>query len=331
MAGAGAAVCAVCGMQAHPRWLGACPGVRVYTWAEIPEAFATKTQLVREGLRVAGYPAGCYITWRRKAVVLLYDRTAAQPKRTLSEKQQAALTRSIAALQASRTCTCCHDRVQSKSFLYAVDEGERLCRECLQDWGRELDERDVCRWAAGLLAGKDGDEPVTLRILDTETTGLYRDAEVIEVAILDARGRVLVDTRIKPQESIPAEATAIHGLTDADIANAPTLPEVWPHIWRALRGTLVLAYNAEFDERMRVQSAARYGLTRPVWRWSCLMEACTAFSWDGQHYMSLAAMAFWLHVPSGRHRARGDAQAALGVLRALAQRANRSTSANSRG
>jgi DNA polymerase-3 subunit epsilon len=31
-------------------------------------------------------------------------------------------------------------------------------------------------------------------ILDTETTGLGRDAEICEIAVIDARGRILVDT-----------------------------------------------------------------------------------------------------------------------------------------
>ena len=48
-------------------------------------------------------------------------------------------------------------------------------------------------------------------ILDTETTGLYDDAEIVEISIIDENGGVLLDTLVKPLKPIPAEATAIHG------------------------------------------------------------------------------------------------------------------------
>jgi hypothetical protein len=51
--------------------------------------------------------------------------------------------------------------------------------------------------------------------LGTETTGIDGDAEVIEIAIIDIRGYVLLDTLIRPQGDIPAEATAIHGINAA--------------------------------------------------------------------------------------------------------------------
>ena len=58
--------------------------------------------------------------------------------------------------------------------------------------------------------------------LDTETTGLGPADQVVEIAVLDAEGAVVFHSLVKPTVPIPAEATAIHGIRDEDVAGAPT-------------------------------------------------------------------------------------------------------------
>jgi hypothetical protein len=82
----GRTVCRVCGLswrRSAPAWLAWCPGVTIYDFVAIPAELATKTQLAREGLRLSRdtTPSGCYVAWTRKAVVPLYDRRQAIPKR----------------------------------------------------------------------------------------------------------------------------------------------------------------------------------------------------------------------------------------------------------
>ncbi len=96
--------------------------------------------------------------------------------------------------------------------------------------------------------------------LDTETTGLGAHDEVIEIAIVDAEGRPVVNTLIRPQGEVPPEASRVHGLTTAMLQGAPTWPEVWPQIQAAMAGRLVLIYNADYDVRLMQQTAARYGM-----------------------------------------------------------------------
>ena len=50
-------------------------------------------------------------------------------------------------------------------------------------------------------------------VLDTETTGIGSSAEVIDLAVVDTTGTVRLDTLIMPNDNIPAEASAVHGLT----------------------------------------------------------------------------------------------------------------------
>ena len=59
-------------------------------------------------------------------------------------------------------------------------------------------------------------------ILDTETTGLSIEDEIIEIAILNSAGDLLYNQGVKPSQPIPPEVTAIHGITDADVENCPT-------------------------------------------------------------------------------------------------------------
>ena len=50
-------------------------------------------------------------------------------------------------------------------------------------------------------------------ILDTETTGLGKAAEVVEIAIVDTTGATRLNTVVMPVGRINSEASDIHGLT----------------------------------------------------------------------------------------------------------------------
>jgi DNA polymerase III epsilon subunit-like protein len=83
--------------------------------------------------------------------------------------------------------------------------------------------------------------------LDTETTGLGDGAEIVELCVLDHAGRVVVDTLVKPRRRIPPEASRLHGITGAMVANAPTWADVWPDVEAALTGQRVAIYNADYS------------------------------------------------------------------------------------
>ena len=58
-------------------------------------------------------------------------------------------------------------------------------------------------------------------IVDTETTGLGDDAEIVEIAVVDSQGSIVFDSLVKPSRPIPREASDIHGITNAAVAGAP--------------------------------------------------------------------------------------------------------------
>ncbi len=91
--------------------------------------------------------------------------------------------------------------------------------------------------------------------LDTETTGLTAKDEVVEIAVIDHDGGILVNELVRPARKIPADATGIHGITNEMVANALTWPVLWVSKVRpALFGRTIAIFNASFDLRMMVQS-----------------------------------------------------------------------------
>ncbi len=89
--------------------------------------------------------------------------------------------------------------------------------------------------------------------IDTETTG--RDSttdRVVELAAVVFRDGVVVARQgwlIQPGIPIPAEVTAIHGISDDDVRESPRFEQVLPEFLAMLEGNLPLAYNADFDRR----------------------------------------------------------------------------------
>ncbi|TXH79101.1 3'-5' exonuclease [Thauera aminoaromatica] len=174
-------------------------------------------------------------------------------------------------------------------------------------------------------------------ILDTETTGLGDDAEVVELALIDCAGAVLLDTLVRPSGPVPAEAAAIHGITDAMLAEAPTWSAIHARFCDLVEGRQVVIYSREFDTRVISQTARRYGLPAPQGfdlvldhgPIHCAMQAYARFrgEWNaekGQYrWQKLSAAAQQQGVTvTNAHRALGDCLMTLGVVRAMASTGN---------
>jgi DNA polymerase-3 subunit epsilon len=107
----------------------------------------------------------------------------------------------------------------------------------------------------GIAAEFDVDTSLTdlpLAVIDTETTGRdpARGDRIIEIAIVyfdrgapTARHALLVD----PGMPIPADSTAVHGITDADVRGKPRFDGIARDVLGLLAGRIPVAYNASFD------------------------------------------------------------------------------------
>lgn len=162
-------------------------------------------------------------------------------------------------------------------------------------------------------------------ILDTETTGLGDDAEVVEISVIDATGQIVFNSLIRPTAPIPAEATAIHGISNADVADAPSWAEVHQAFCQAVTDRTVVIYNADYDVRLLCQTAERHGLSMPLLNTPCAMLMYAEFygeqgSRGGYRWQRLSNAARQCGVEVvGAHRATADCIMTLGVIRYMAE------------
>lgn len=91
-------------------------------------------------------------------------------------------------------------------------------------------------------------------ILDTETTGLDRNDEIIEIAIIDMDGNELVNTRIFTEKEISYEAYCVHGISKESLVGKPTIKELNNKLKEIFKGRNVLIYNDSFDVGMLYRS-----------------------------------------------------------------------------
>lgn len=96
--------------------------------------------------------------------------------------------------------------------------------------------------------------------LDTETTGLDKASEIIEIGIVDWDGSILYQSYVKPARPIPPSATAVHHITQDMVTSAPSWPAVWAGLRPLIYNRPIGIYNSEFDLRMMKQSMEQYRL-----------------------------------------------------------------------
>ncbi|ERL66248.1 3'-5' exonuclease [Schleiferilactobacillus shenzhenensis] len=102
--------------------------------------------------------------------------------------------------------------------------------------------------------------------MDFETANARPDS-ALSLALVVVRDSQIVDsfyTLIKPQSKLDWRNTKIHGIHTADVADAPTFADVWPHIAHFYTpDKLVAAHNAGFDSRVLQSTLASYGIPVP--------------------------------------------------------------------
>ena len=158
-------------------------------------------------------------------------------------------------------------------------------------------------------------------ILDTETTGMGKRAEVIEVAVVNTRGETLLDTLVKPKfSSMNPYAQRVHGITSKMLSGAPSWTEVLPELAVLADRRTVLAWNAPFDRGMLEQTSRIWGLSHPTWLFVCAMRLYAkgrGIKNRGLQKVLVDEQLTHLHAKHKSHRALGDAVFVLEVLRAL--------------
>lgn len=104
-----------------------------------------------------------------------------------------------------------------------------------------------------------------LAFFDLETTGTNIVSDrIVEISILKVLPDATTESftrRVNPGIPIPAAVTAIHGISDADVANEPTFSKLAPAIHQFLVNCDLAGYNSnKFDIPMLLEEFLRCGI-----------------------------------------------------------------------
>ncbi len=107
------------------------------------------------------------------------------------------------------------------------------------------------------------DAPVC--VFDLETTGIdVTKDRIVEISILriEPDGTETVYTkRVNPGRSIPPQATAVHGISDEDVKDAPKFEELAEEIYRLIEDAYLVGFNSNrFDLPILVEELLRAGI-----------------------------------------------------------------------
>jgi DNA polymerase III subunit epsilon len=166
----------------------------------------------------------------------------------------------------------------------------------------------------------------TFVVLDLETTGLSATSDrITEVGAVKVRGgEVLGELRtfVHPGRPIPPGITAVTGITDAMVRDAPGLPAILPTVMRFLDGAVFVAHNAAFDLgflRAAARATGHEGFEPIVLDTARLARRLVR---DEVRDCRLATLARFFRSPTrAEHRALADARATVDVLHGLIERA----------
>jgi DNA polymerase-3 subunit epsilon len=158
--------------------------------------------------------------------------------------------------------------------------------------------------------------------VDTETTGLSPNDghALVEVATVALEGDVIGETwssLMQPGRPIPPDASAVHGISDAMVAEAPAPDEVVAQLRRRCGDLTLVFHNVAFDLPFMIGALRRAGqppLLNPI-----VDTLGLARGLAGPGSNSLGALAVRYGLPGeSRHRALGDALTTARLFLALA-------------
>ena len=156
----------------------------------------------------------------------------------------------------------------------------------------------------------------TIAVVDVETTGLFpnRHDRIVEVAVVVARadGAVVREfhTLINPERDMGP--TRIHGLSAADVLNAPNFADVAGHLTEVLDGCAALAgHNIRFDQAFLIAEFERAGSPLPDVPTVCTMRLA------GGGNLASCCECFGVAFEGTAHSAMCDARAAAKLLTRL--------------
>ncbi|WP_448104691.1 exonuclease domain-containing protein [Pedobacter panaciterrae] len=157
-----------------------------------------------------------------------------------------------------------------------------------------------------------------LAFFDIEATGLKTDTDrIIELAFVKVHPDYTLESKtwlINPQIPIPAKSTAIHGITDQDVADCPIFRQVAEEIWLFISNCDFAGYNAiRFDVPMLFFEFLRIG---KYWDYSqfSIVDPGNIFKRKEERTLAAAVKFFCGYDLENAHSAEADINATVDVL-----------------
>ena len=166
-------------------------------------------------------------------------------------------------------------------------------------------------------------------VLDTETTGVdVSTVRIVEIGGADFEGPFSLGppfvSRVNPGEPIPAEASQVHGIYDADVSDAPTFSQIAARLVERVRATprpVLSGYNfRDYDGPLLRAELRRAGLDGDLFDEREALDPIIWLRWKFRHWKSrkLADVCERFgHPLKDAHTAAADAFAAGLVLGSL--------------
>jgi DNA polymerase-3 subunit epsilon len=163
-----------------------------------------------------------------------------------------------------------------------------------------------------------------LAVLDLETTGTDpRTDRIVEISVLKILpdGQRLHRTRrLNPGIPIPAAATAVHGISDADVAGEPRFEQLAGGLLAFLDGCDLCGFNLKrFDLRVLYGEFARAGRSL-VLEGRAVLDPMEIFHRCQPRDLAAAVRTYLGREHQGGHAAAADAAATIEVLDAMLAR-----------
>ena len=163
-----------------------------------------------------------------------------------------------------------------------------------------------------------------LVFFDLETTGVDpatdRIVEMGFIKLMPDGTREAKERRINPERPIPPASTAIHGITDADVADCPAFRQVARSLYAWLEGCDLAGYNSnKFDVPMLVEEFLRAGVEIDLSQIR-LVDVQNIFHKKEQRTLAAAYKFYCGKEIENAHSASADIEATLEVLLAQLDR-----------
>ena len=159
---------------------------------------------------------------------------------------------------------------------------------------------------------------------DLETTGVNishdRIIELSYIKVYPNGTEEEKSMRINPEMSIPAESTAIHHLTDEDVAYKPTFKQIAKELAKVFEGCDIAGYNSNrFDIPLLMEEFLRAGINIELSRQK-FVDVQTIFHKMEQRTLSAAYIFYCNGDLENAHSANADTRATYEVLKAQLDR-----------